>query len=276
MTGDVTRRWSELRAGETKALFETYVAGHSDRVAALLREVGERGGPIERLDFTRDSLGPLWAWVMENEPPPAGPVSDESMRGGEPPWWYPFHPQLGQRIGPRLARLVTLVAAYLAETILRHRPGSTWVIGTDPNGADHNQPLLHVAGRGEFLPDSVLLVMANQWANRVIASPDRLLDVFDTRAGPDRPERAARDLPVEAFTLERDVAERFDTVISFDEVIAHEANDRIDQFVFSLAKATGVLAAVREDREIILVRAPRLTDLSVAALVDEAWRASGT
>lgn len=273
MTVQGPRRWSELTGPEAREVFDTYVSTHPDRLAEFFDEVKGRDGPVVALDFSRESLRVLWPWVMATVVPRA--TNDYEMRISDPPWWYDFHPQLGQRIGPDLARLVTLIAAYVAETIMRRRPGSSWVLDRDPKAADFNQPLLRVEGKGEFLPDLVLVVFANQWANGVIVRPDRLAELYDLRAGPDSGSPAGQATnPAEKgppYVVERGADGSFETVISFDEVVAHESGRRIDRLVEALEREPGIERAVHEDREFALVRAPSLDDRALRATVDRVW-----
>lgn len=298
---NVTRRrtcWDLSRA-EATALFEEVVAGHPRRVAALLDTVATRGGPSDRLDFTRDSLHDLWGWVLETQPLPAAPTSDADMRAGDPPWWYEFYAPLAQRLGPDLARLVSLVAAYLAEIVLRRRAGTTWVLGRDREAADFHMPLLQVPRRSRFSPDVVVLNVASQWADGTLSGRDRLAEIFDTRAGRDSTDTAAasRDRAgtvtggagggsagaavgraARPYSIERGAPGRFETVISFDDKAASDAPggvERIERLVAALAREPGVERVVHEDRELVLVRAPRLTGERLAELVDRHWDASG-
>jgi len=293
VTASSTRTWSSLSAAEARRLFEHYVAGHDDRVSQLLEEMRQSGGPVAALDFTRNSLETLWGWVTSRAQPPPTPVSDEVMRASGPPWWYEFHAPLGQWIGPDLARLTVGAAAYLAKTVVRQRPGSRWVLERDRGAADFNQPLLQVAGRGRFSPDLVVLTAASKWARGLPMSPARLREIYDVEAGPEpgnvretsaeRPPIAADGgsvgaLPARPYSIERGAPGRFETVISFDDEAASDAPggvERIEHLVASLAREPGVERVVHEDRELVLVRAPRLTDERLVELVDRHWDASG-
>jgi hypothetical protein len=266
------RRWDDLTVGEARALLDDYVAGLDSRRAAFLDEVRTRRGPIERLDFSRDSLGPLWSWVMATYPPI--PATDGAMWAADPPWWYPFHAPLGQRIGPDLSRIVTGVAAYFAETVIRTRD-TEWSIGKDRRMADFRQPLLSVRGRGSFLPDAIVLVAANQWASGTIVSEARLLSLYDIWAGLDEPSPTvdAEEPDLGPYSVGRFDGTDFDAVISFDDVLAHDEDDRLARLVEALGREPGVDRAVREDREVILVRAPRLDEARLRAIVDRLWGA---
>jgi hypothetical protein len=275
MTGRVPRRWSEVTAAEARALFDEYLAGRQARLVSFLDEVRARGGPIERLDFGRESLGPLWVWIMATFPPT--PATDGDMWASDPPWWYPFHSPLGMRIGPDLSRIAVGAATYFAETVLRTRPGSTWSIGGDPRSADYRQPLLAVAGRAGFLPDSIVLVAATQWASGTIVSETRLVDLYDIWAGPDgaagepaagEPHPGVADRG--PYSVGRINHPNWSFEIDFDDIVAWEEESRIERLIAGLNQDPSVDAAVLEDREVVLVRA-RLGERTMQELVDRLW-----
>ena len=106
MTGPVHAiRLSELPASEARVIFNGYVAGQPERLAAFVAEVRRRGGPAE-LDYSLESLDPLWSWFIAEHRPrrwfagphrvPLSPVPDAVMRSADPPWWYEMHPPSGR------------------------------------------------------------------------------------------------------------------------------------------------------------------------------------
>jgi len=111
----------DLPAAEARALLERYVSGRAERLETFMAEVRRRGGPADSLDESIESLVPLWSWFLAEHRPrrwfggphrmPSSPTADAVMRAGDPPWWYDFHPQFAQEMGPYLARLVTGLAA---------------------------------------------------------------------------------------------------------------------------------------------------------------------
>jgi hypothetical protein len=246
------------------------VAGHDARVAELLDVVRTGGGP--QLDFSRESLGPLWTWLLETYE--AVPSSHDDMVAAGVPWWYPFHQPLAWRIGPSLAALVSPVAAYFAETIRRNRPGSAWALANAPRLDTHNKPVLRVAGGGELLPDVIVLVAITQHLSGTIRSPDRLLFLYATWTG----VAVAEPPPggdLGTYSVQRGIRHPvFDTEISFDDLVAFEEEDRLERFVAALGRQPGVERAAWQDREIVLVRAPTVDDATLEALVDRLWAAA--
>jgi hypothetical protein len=274
VTDRVARSWSELTANDARTLFDEYLAGRPARLTAFLDEVRSRGGPIDRLDFNHESLGPLWIWIMATYPPTA--ATDDEMWANEPPWWYPFHWPLGMRIGPDLSRIVTGAATYFAETVLRTRPGSTWSIGGDKRGADFRQPLLAVPGRAGFLPDSIVLVAATQWESGTIVSDNRLVDLFTIWAGPAvaaSEEEDPQSSDLGAYSIGRITHPEFNFEIDFDDIVASEEEDRIERLMAALNREPAVDVAVMQDREIGLIRA-RLGETDMQQLVDRLWGAA--
>jgi hypothetical protein len=63
--------------------------------------------------------------------------------------------------------------------------------------------------------------------------------------------------------------------VNFDDVVAHEEEDRVAAFVDLLASQPGVKAAAHEDREVVLVKARGLSQVEMQAAAERAWAAAG-
>ncbi len=278
MTSPGYRLFDDLSPSEAKALLDAYVAGLPHRIDAFVDEVRRAGGPADRLDFERASMRPIWEWFVTAHRLPGVPVSDEAMRIAGPPWWYDFHPPLGQQLGPDLSRLVTNLAAYLAQSVIRHHPDASWVLGRDPRMADHNMPLLHIPGRGQSTVDDNLISLAIQALKGAPDQADlgRLERLFDWWVGDVAPAVTSTARPFSVGAIEGKALVGFTHVITFDDVVAHEQEDRVEALVGRLAGETGVESAVQDDREIVLVRAPQLETTDLEARVAQAWDAAGS
>jgi hypothetical protein len=106
------------------------------------------------------------------------------MRAANPPWWYDFHPPLGQQLGPELSALVTTLAAYLAQSVARQRPDASFVLGPDKRGADYQMPILRV-GSVDRTVDQIMITTA---IKALQGDPDRsdagrLEQMFDQWVG---------------------------------------------------------------------------------------------
>lgn len=267
MTGSRPRTWFDLSPAEGQAILETYLADRPSRVLELLATVRGREGPVDRLDYSRESLGVLWGWVLDTFEP--RPTTDAEIQAVGPPWWYPFQAPLGQMIGPDLVGLVSPIGAYLAEAVIRRRPDSVWERGRDRNGADFNQPLLHPPGRGAFCPDVTVLTFMAQWSRgRLPPTRDGLVDFFDLHVGPAGPPgETPHALP---FTIDCD-GPRARFVVAFEDDAAHHEDERIEALVRALARVPGIRRANREDREVVVVDAPGLTEEAFRELVARFW-----
>jgi hypothetical protein len=203
------------------------------------------------------------------------------MLAADPPYWYEFRPPVGQELGPDLVRFTTLMGAYLIETIRRTFPDTTWLLGPERRGADYNHPLLGF-GSG-VMPDLVASVAwrALKTGDRLESSPGRLRQLIEVRMpSPSQPEPSGP--PYEIFDERDDDDEGsvpgphdWDLRIEFDHVVAHEQEGRVAAFVERLGHAPGIVEAVREDREIVLVRAPTLSVETLEPIVARAWEEVG-
>ncbi len=194
MTPPGYRLFDDLSRTEAQALLDAYMAGLPHRVDAFVDEVRREGGPVDRLDFSGASMRPAWTWFLAAHRLPTVPVTDETMRNSDPPWWYDFHPPLGQQLGLDLARLVTNLAAYLATAVIRAHPDATWVLGRNKRMANYNMPLLHIPGRGESTIDNNLISMAIKGLKGEVlrADPGRLEQLYLWWVGESAPQLRRR------------------------------------------------------------------------------------
>jgi hypothetical protein len=269
MTGR-PRTFDELTKQEALALLRDYVGKRETYITELQSQMRRPGSAGIDLDFDRSSLVDVWMWFLATQQRPGGPVSDEQMRASDPPWWYDFYSPLGRNVGPTVARLVSPIAAYFSETIVRARPASTWTLGSrrDDPGLQR-APVLAVDGGRRFLPDAVVLTYAARWARGEPAQRDILSSLFGIYTGiPFAAVHADSSMP---YSIARGRADDFETEIVFDEEVAAE-DYLIDRLVERLAPVHGIDRVVREDREVVLVRAPTVDDETLRSTVDSLWR----
>jgi hypothetical protein len=276
-------RLSELPAAEARAIFDGYVAGQPQRLAAFLAEVRRRGGPAERLDYSLESLDPLWRWFITVHRPqrwfggphrmPSSPVPDEVMRSADPPWWYEMHPSFGQELGPYVARLVTGLADYVFACALRASPASRWAIGRASAHVRH--PVFELEGRGEIdyaSPITMALLGLRGERNTEPVAPRRWLEQWLGMDPAWEAEMERLSRPIGAYVVEAVGHSRFTHQVSFEYAVAHRQERRIARLVERLAAEAGVEEAVHEDREVVLIRAPRLSAAELEAIVAGLWK----
>jgi hypothetical protein len=279
-------RLSELPAAEARAIFDGYVAGQPERLAAFLAEVRRRGGPAGQLDQSLHSLDPLWTWFIAEHRPrrwfggpnrvPPSPVPDEVMRASDPPWWYDFHPQFAQELGPYLAGLVTGLADYVFACALHARPASGWVVGRSSAHVRH--PVFQIEGRGERVyasPITMALLALRGERNTEPVAPRRWLEQWLGMDPAWEAEMERLSRPLGAYVVEAIDHSRFTHQLSFDDAVAQRHQPRIARLVKSLLAERGVDEAVQEDREVVLVRAPGLSAAALATMVASLWKRRG-
>jgi len=142
--------------------------------------------------------------------------------------------------------------------------------------ADYNEPLLAIPNHGRFSPDTILLSFTAGWARGEPRGPETLASIYDVRAGPAPKPAAAMPTDTEEapYVVGHGGTGRFDRSIQFDDVVAYEEEDRVEHLLAALAWESGVEEVVHEDRELVLVRAPRLDDRTFEAAVSRIWRSS--
>ncbi|OLB76376.1 MAG: hypothetical protein AUI14_18960 [Actinobacteria bacterium 13_2_20CM_2_71_6] len=143
-------------AAEGEEFLRRYLAGAEPRLQ-WLRELSARtGGPApDRLDYSRDSLLPLWTWAMgrfrqrpEDEPTEFvnnGPRGRYYLPRGPLPMWYGRRAVTApHKWDNETLQLIDALVYYLAESILRAVPTAQWeVFHADvSNHIDENQPVL--------------------------------------------------------------------------------------------------------------------------------------
>ena len=283
MTGPVHAiRLSELPASEARVIFNGYVAGQPERLAAFVAEVRRRGGPAE-LDYSLESLDPLWSWFIAEHRPrrwfagphrvPLSPVPDAVMRSADPPWWYEMHPPFGQELGPYLARLVTGLADYILACALHARPSSRWVLAR--SSAHFRQPVLQIEGRGEMNYAAPIVMAVVGLRGERATEPDAPRRWIEQWLGMDPAHEAEMERlsrPLGAFAVESIDDPHFTHQLSFDDVVAHRQERKITRLIEGLTAEVGVEEAVHEDREVVLVRAPGLSDAELETIVAILWK----
>jgi hypothetical protein len=285
----IPRRFDDLPPHEARAIFDAHVADHEPQAAALIEEVRDRGGPADQLDFSVESLEPLWRWFIGAHSSrrffgnphrrPRRPYTDAELPiTDQAPWWAAFHPGFYRELGPLLAWTVTRLSAYYVECAMRASPGSRWVIGKGRTYAFYQQPVLELAGRGER-PYSSPIVIALQGLRRErdTANPDALRRSLEQWLGLD-PEYEAQmrrlSQPVEPFSVTATDHPTFSHAISFDDEIGHRQSRRVDRLVTLLAADSRFADVVREDREVILLRAVGVPEDELEEIVGRLWRAA--
>ena len=285
MAPEATRQFSELPNSEARRIFEWFVAGREARTQAFVDEVNRLGGPAGRLDRSIESLEPLWTWYVAWVRGPwwrralgsasGHAMTDERMRALDPPWWYDLHPQWGQQMGIRIARLASGLIDYYFAVAERASAGPGWRMGSHRSQPSYQAPVFDIEGRGErdySLP--LLMTLRAIEASYGGERPEALRTLMERWLGLDpaweaEMRRLAEPLPawhvlaVDHPTFTHQVSMRAD--------LAWRTTRGVDRLVGALAAEPGVEDAVREDREVILVRAPSLDEPRLLGLVKRLW-----
>jgi hypothetical protein len=253
------------------------------KAAAALQEfLDERGPALERLrerlvadghdpavflDGTPESLVPLWRWMLSRftrlDAP--GATDPASLPRETWPSWERYTHEDERTLSLESLTLLDGLVSYLAEVVQERAPLARWVVARHSieRYAYNNHPVL-VSGKGgehNFLP-GLPVVSARAALRSALESPDdamkdyalRLIERLNgTEEIPAAPMEAEPPFEVEEV---RDEPGGIDFEIGLSDEIAHVYSLKVDWLVRRLSREDGVNEAFREDRELILVRAP--------------------
>jgi hypothetical protein len=149
-------RISPAEAREGEEYLGRFVANTEARLRWLRDEAAATGGPTpEQLDFSRESLVPLWSWAVGRfRPRPKDAPLDFIEEDDGARYYRPRDARLPMWYGRRLASpylwsdetldLIDAVIYYVAECLIRAAPGVHWEVfhSATPRHLHENQPLL--------------------------------------------------------------------------------------------------------------------------------------
>lgn len=253
------------------------------KAAAALREfLDERGPALERLrerlvadgqdpdvllDGTLESLVPLWRWLLSRltERDAHGATDPASVPREAWPSWERHTTEEELTLSLESLILLDGLVSYLAAVVRERAPLARWETAHHriKRYAYNKHPVL-VSGKGEihnFLP-GLPVVDARAVLHGVRESPDdematyarSLIEQLNNPVG----DTAEIMEPEPLFEVEdvRDEPGGYDLEIGLGDEIAHEWSGKVDRLLRRLSREDGVHEVFREDREIILVRAP--------------------
>lgn len=269
------RLFASLTRSEAVQVLDEVIAGHQARTEQLLAQVNAAGGPARELDFTMDSLVPLWRWLVKRQRLPKVAAMDSELRRHHPAWWYDYWPRYAQLFGADLSALATSVADYAAACVMRVVPRSAWALGAD-RLSDLRQPVLRVADDTAFSvhEDTLSLMWAALSGRTGARQPDAFLNLVQrwVRAAH---ETSSREAPASnPFRIIVIRNEPFDYQITLADEVAWDEGTTTS-FIASLRSDARLERVVHEDREVILV-ATRLEGQAFREAAAAAWESSSS
>lgn len=183
----------------------------------------------------------------------------------ERPSWERYTTEEERTLSFESLVLLDGLVSYLAAVVLDHVPPARWEIARDRIKRYHlnNHPVL-VSGKGEihnFLPD-VPLAYARSKVRRTRESPGDTIAAYARglieQLGPAAGGAAGPVAPEPVLEVEdiRDETGKYDFEIGLSDELAHERSADVDRLLRELAGEDGIAKVLREDRDLILVRAP--------------------
>lgn len=260
--------YRDLTKAEAAAALQEFLDERGPALSGLReRLVADGQDPAALLDGTPKSLVPLWRWILSRltgrDAP--GATDPATVPREEWPSWERYTTEEEPTLSLESLTLLDGLVSYLASVVRDHAPLARWEIARDRHKryAYNNHPVL-VSGKGEvhnFLP-GLPVVYARTTLRGTRESPDDTIAAYARRLVENLNE--AEGGIVEALEAEplfeiedvRDEPGGYDFEIDLGDEIAHERSAEVDRLVRELSSEAGVNEVLREDREIILVRAP--------------------
>ena len=260
--------YRELTKPEAAAAFEEFLKERRPALALLRERLAEDGqDPQALLDGSLESLVPLWRWLLSRLTRRDAPGATDPASVAPEMWpsWERFTTAEERTLSMESLTLLDGLVSYLAEVVLGHAPKARWEVARGPQKRYHlnNHPVL-VSGTGEthnFLP-GLPVVDARASLNRVRESSDDRIEAY-ARAlieqlnqesvltdGTTEPE------PILEVEDIRGEPGGYDFEIGLSDELCHERSGDVERLVHELRGAEGVKQVLREDRDVVLVRAP--------------------
>ena len=273
------RPWPELSPEEAGAYLELFLREQPERLEQLVRLSESSGGPLrDELDFSPQSLVPLWRWARQRlswhegyvpNPVPTMPAmrrpgAEELEPLSDLPSWAGAEPTTRGTFSPDTLWFIDMVARYLAEVLLRANAQAEWRVGHSriKGYAEQNRPVLSWAG-GELTPISLITVLASRElrGDPRVPGGESLRDLFDVQMEPVvRDAVPGRHADLDLFDVdEYDPEGEWTYDIYLDDWFAAVGEDHVARLIADLSADARIVEVHHEDREHLLVNAPDLT-----------------
>ena len=260
--------YRDLTKAEAAAALQEFLDERGPALSRLReRLVADGQDPAALLDGTPESFVPLWRWLLSRLTGPDAPGATDPTSVPREAWpsWERYTIEEEEVLSLESLTLLDGLVSYLAAVVRDRAPSARWEIARDRHKRYHynNHPVL-VSGTGEihnFLPGfpmvhacGVLLGVRESPDDTIAVYARELIEQLNEGGG----GTAETMEPESPFEIE-DVREEpggYDFEIGLGDEIAHERSAEVDRLVRELSGEDGVNEVLREDREIILVRAP--------------------
>lgn len=235
-----------------------------------LREalVADGQDPAALLDGTVDSLVPLWRWTLSRLTWPDAPGATDPATVPREMWpsWERYTTEEEWVLSLESLTLLDGLVSYLVSVVGDRAPAARWDIARDRNKryVYNNHPVL-VSGTGEnhnFLPEIPVVAaradlrgIRKSTDDKIAAYAQAVIDELnqgDSNAG----EETVEPEPLVEIDDIRDEPGDYDFEIGLSDELAHPRSAEIDRLIRKLSSEDGVKDVLREDRDLILVRAP--------------------
>lgn len=163
---------------EAKIYFEWYLSEFDNRMEQLDRYIKATSNKVVQLDYTVESLIPLWDWFEDNifsNPRTEEEVAEEMT--GKPEWMRPWIAE-SQKIELITWAIAMDIAIYFGEVFRKNNSGIKWGHVTKPKShVSYNRPVLYgFVGNVAF--DTRLIVKTCTRKSTIERDSERLFNLY--------------------------------------------------------------------------------------------------
>lgn len=266
----------DMTPRQAAVAFDEHLAERPAALEHLRAELAAAGMDADALlDGTPESLTPLWRWVAER----ILAIEDLDIPfvdGAPAPKEWPGWARYG---GVKLVTPDVVVAlldglvTYVEDVVLRGAPRARRAIVTHPVKRYHAQHYPGFAGAtGALTLPACRMVSATAGGLRRLQQPlkdSTFTDYARNAIATLETEPEPRDDLPEPERLLEVMLDDGEFDVSLSEELAHEHSRAVDRMVKELRAQRGVRSAHREDREVLLVRAPDWTEAELERWLTE-------
>jgi hypothetical protein len=260
--------YRDLTKAEAEAALREFL-DERESALRLLKErlAGDGLEPARLLDGTPESLAPLWRWLLSRLTSADAPGATDPMSVQRSAWpsWERYTTEQELVLSLESLTLLDGLVSYLAAVVRSNAPPARWEIARHrvKRYQFNNHPVL-VSGKGDvhhFLPElaavdaraALLGVRESPHDTMAMYAREIIQQLNEAEGTPAKPPASEPLVEVEDL---RNQPGEYDFEIGLSDELAHTRSADVDELVHALLREDGVKEVLREDRDMILVRAP--------------------
>lgn len=254
------KSYQKMTKQEAAAALQEFLEERPRALENLRQLLGERSGGTVTLDWTVESLIPLWCWVKSVLTERTTEPTDIEVSAG--PTWLRYRVGTEPTLSSESVALIDGVISYLCRVVEQGAPHAKWRVGYNrvTSYMWQNHPVL-VHDDGEVPLAALVPGKARGQASGRHPSDDgelaRVAAAVIKQLNATAQEAPLEEEPLfEVEDVGEDEVQNRALEVSLREDISYQHSEDIDRLIEILENEEGISSAFREDREVFLVFTP--------------------